>query len=206
MIENSKKKNFREALKKLKKLIIFYLLGLSILIMAGIAIVLILNWGHKIINLTETIQFLAILSPFIILYIQYIKEKKARNERLRILIERIMSLMSDIYERRGILKGFNESNKHIQIFGVLGKLNLTKEERYLVDIIKLHISNLRTFNLSELAKIKCRFDDPMNFWITILRKYQIGLPGIRNIVNNEELTEDIEKINEIYFELKELVK
>ncbi len=54
--------------------------------------------------------------------------------------------------------------------------------------------------------IKCRFDDPMNYWITILSKYQIGLSGIRNIVNNEELTEDIEKINKIYFELKELVK
>lgn len=206
MIENRKKKNFREALKKLKKLIIFYSLGLFIFIGMVMGIFFILNWGHTIVNLTETIQFIVILSPFVILYIQYIKEKKARNERLRILIERIMSLMSDIYERRGILKGFNERGKYKQLFGVLGKLNLRTEERYLVDIIKLHISNLRTFNLSELAKIKCRFDDPMNFWITILRKYQIGLPGIRNIVNNEELTDDIEKINEIYFELKELVK
>ncbi len=206
MIENRKKKNFREALKKLKKLIIFYSLGLFIFIGMVMGIFFILNWGHTIVNLTETIQFIVILSPFVILYIQYIKEKKARNERLRILIERIMSLMSDIYERRGILKGFNERGKYKQLFGVLGKLNLRTEERYLVDIIKLHISNLRAFNLSELAKIKCRFDDPMNFWITILRKYQIGLPGIRNIVNNEELTDDIEKINEIYFELKELVK
>jgi len=42
---------------------------------------------------------------------------------------------------------------------------------------------LRAFNLSELAKIKCRFDDPMNYRITILSKYQIGLFGIRNIIN-----------------------
>ena len=201
-----KKKNFREALKKLKNWFVFYSLGLFIFIGMVIGIFFILNWGHNIVNLTETIQFIVILSPFIILYIQYIKEKKARNEHLRIIIERIMSLMSDIYERRGILKGFHERGKFKQLSGVLGKLNLRTEERYLVDIIRLHISNLRAFNLSELAKIKCRFDDPMNYSISILNKYQIGLFGIKNIIENEELTENEEKINEIYFELKELVK
>jgi hypothetical protein len=206
MVINNERKNYSVIFKKLKNWFVFYSLGLFIFIGMVIGIFFILNWGHNIVNLTETIQFIVILSPFIILYIQYIKEKKARNERLRILIERIMSLMSDIYEQRGILKGFHERNKFIQIFGVLGKLNLRTEERYLVDIIKLHISHLRTFNLSELAKIKCHFDDPMNYRITILSKYQIGLSGIRNIVNNEELTEDIEKIKEVYFELKERVK
>ncbi len=206
MVINNERKNYRVIFKKLKRWFVFYSLGLFIFIGMIIGIFIILNWGHNIVNLTETIQFIIILSPFIILYIQYIKEKKARNEHLRIIIERIMSLISEIYELRGVLKEFNERGKYKRLFGILGKWDLRTEERYLVDIIRLHISNLRSFNLSELAKIECRFDDPMNYLITILSKYQIGLSGIRNIVNNEELTEDIEKINEIYFELKELVK
>ncbi|KKL93977.1 hypothetical protein LCGC14_1869330, partial [marine sediment metagenome] len=36
-------------------------------------------------------------------------------------------------------------------------------------------------------------------------KYQIGLFGIKNIIENEDLTENEEKINEIYFELMELL-
>lgn len=192
--------------KKIQNWGVFYSLGLFILIGMVIGIFFILNFGHNIVNLTETIQFIVILSPFVILYIQYIKEKKARKDHLRIIIGRIGALVSDIYELRGVLRGFHEHGKYKQLFGVLGKLNLRTEEKYMVNIIKLHISNLRNFNLSELAKIKCRFDDPMNYRITILNKYQIGLFGIRNIVNKEELTEDKEKINEIYVELMELVK
>ena len=192
--------------KKLKNWFVFYSLGLFIFIGMLVGIFFILNYSHKIDNLTETIQFIVILSPFIILYIQYIKEKKAKKELLRIIIERIMSLITDIYDMRYIIKEFNEGGKFSQLFGVLGKLNLRKEERYLVDMIRLHISNLRTFNLSDLAKIKCQFDDPMNYQITILRKYQIGLLGIINVVNNDVLTGDIEKINKIYLELKEFIK
>ena len=206
MVINDERKNYRVIFKKLKNWFVFYSLGLFIFIGTIIGIFFILNWGRNIVNLTETIQFIVILSPFIILYIQYIKEKKAKNIRLRIVIDKISPLIFDIYEGREILKGFYETGKYKQLFTFLGRYNLRTEERYLVDIIKLHISNLRTFNLSELAKINCRFDDPMNYQISILNKYQIGIFGIKNIIENEDLTEDKEKINEIYFELMELVK
>jgi len=206
MVINDERKNYRVIFKKLKNWFVFYSLGLFIFIGTIIGIFFILNWGRNIVNLTETIQFIVILSPFIILYIQYIKEKKAKNIRLRIVIDKISALILDIHEGREILKGFHETGKYRQLFTFLGRLNLRTEERYLVDIIKLHISNLRTFNLSELAKINCRFDDPMNYRISILNKYQIGIFGIKNIIENEDLTEDKEKINEIYFELMELVK
>ena len=182
-----------------------YSLGLFIFIGMVIGIFLILNWGHTIVNLTETIQFIVILSPFIILYIQNIKEKKARNERLRIIIDKITYLISDIYEGKEILKEFKEKGKFRNLFVPLGRLTLKTEEKYMIEIIKLHISNLRNFSLSELAKISCRFDNPMNYSISILNKYQIGLFGIKNIIENEDLTENEEKINEIYYELIKLI-
>jgi len=113
--------------------------------------------------------------------------------------------ISDIYDGKEIPKEFKNKGKIRNLFVPLGRFTLRTEEKYMIEIIKLHISNLRNFSLSELAKINCRFDNPMNYSISILNKYQIGLFGIKNIIENEDLTENEEKINEIYYELIKLI-
>ncbi|TKJ23924.1 MAG: hypothetical protein CEE43_01810 [Promethearchaeota archaeon Loki_b32] len=173
-------------------------------ILIGLAIfgLIILFSCYNLIEFSELIQIIAIISPFIILYINSFKKSRDKTLRLKTIVEYISNLLNEMNQRSEIIT-------HAWRVEILqqGEWNNRRPEfNRTADYVKGRIKMIRNyFDINDLITLQCFFTNPEYDLIAILNKYQIGIHGIYENDKKENFVNDTEKIEEIIIELNKKV-
>lgn len=173
----------------------FILICLAIL---GIIILAIYN----VIDLSELIQIIGILSPFIILYIISFKKSREKASRLKTIVEYISNLLFEMNRRSEIITHAWK----VEILQEGEWMNRRPEFNKTADYIKGRIKMIRNyFDINDLISLQCFFPNPEYDLIAILNKYQINIHGIYENDEKENFVDNEKKIKEIINELNKKV-
>lgn len=173
----------------------FILISLAIL---GIIILAIYN----VIELSELIQLIAIISPFIILYINSFKKSREKTLRLKTIVDYISNLLFEMNRRSEIITHAWK----VEILQEGEWMNKRPEFNKTVDYIKGRIKMIRNyFDINDLISLQCFFPNPEYDLIAILNKYQISIHGVYENDEKENIVSNTKKIEEIINQLNKKV-
>lgn len=196
----NKKKN-----TNLKKWLRKYWLGLLLIGFIIDSVILTLFFANKIANLQESILLISLLSPYAILYIQHLQKNKTETDRLKIIIKKIINIINFIIGNSASIETLNVAIFDREILRDVSQ-QTQKYLEFVGKYIPKLISELKDYDINDLVKVKCFLRDPDNTYFDLFDRYQIGLLGIKDIVNNIDITKDSERISLILKEFSLYLK
>lgn len=180
-----------------------YGLGIVISISSILIIILTILYADKINNLQETILILALLSPYVILYIQQIKKKKESRERLKVISLKLKALINYLH---------NYSYRNALVIRDIFRMSDISKLSGNAMELKNHFNNVNGLingiiknDINDLTKLELYTIGSEGLYIHFKDKYVIGIRGILEGSSKNDLSSEESKIKEIIKEIDDLV-
>jgi len=189
--------------KRFRKWMKLYALGIIISISSILIIIFTILYADKIKNLQETILILALLSPYVILYIQQIKKRKESSERLKVISLKLKALINYLHKF-----SYRNALVDIDIFSMndISKISGNSFE------LRTHFNNVQGLindiiknDINDLTKLELYTIGSEGLYIHFKDKYLIGIRGIFEGSSKNDMSSEESKIKEIKKEIDDLV-
>lgn len=188
--------------KKLKDWLKFYYSGVLLLTLLISLSIVTLLFANTILNLQETILVISLISPYLILYLQYIRNKKEAKVRLKIIAKKIEALIRFVVQQSDLINKINYAyEKQLNDLKPKNKRNLEN----LLTIVPNLIKDIKNTDINDLIRLRIYSIEPENQYIHFTDSYLIGVRGIIEMGTGDNITSNKDKISKILKELYNLI-
>lgn len=197
-------KDFEKFSYKLLCWIKLNLWGIIIIIIIVILNVFILIVGNNIPNLEKSILVTSILTPYFIIYLTTIKEKKRKKIRLLAIYRKISFFLFYLYNNAKLIGNVQKSIKNKDSMKTLPQEDIKELSEFMNKVTTL-ISEFNRFTINDLHDLSCVILDPDNSFIFI-GDYSISAQGIRKLNADDHVIPDEAIILKILKELRKEIE